>query len=199
MGSTTTPASQVITLPQGGGALHGIGEKFAPALFPGTGNFTIPLTVPAGRNGFQPRLNLVYSTGNGNGPFCLGWSLSIPGVSRKTSQGIPVYDNTKDTFLLSGAADLVPVPEGAAGTTAYRPRTEGLDLLAARFISNSLARSCCLLRKRGPIQLGSWSVPRQMELLPSSLGYSCSAGNPGRVPLTVVLFVYGPKSSPQAR
>jgi RHS repeat-associated protein len=127
--SSTT--NQVISLPQGGGALHGIGETFSPDLHTGTGNFTVPIALPPGRNGFQPQLNLVYSTGNGNGPFGLGWSLSIPGVSRKTSRGVPRYTDERgplserDTFLLSGAEDLVPVAE-VAGTMRYRPRTEGL-------------------------------------------------------------------------
>src|SRR5438309_770997 len=94
-------SGQVISLPKGGGALHGIGEKFAPDLHTGTGNFTVPIALPPGRNGFQPQLSLVYSTGSGNGPFGLGWSLSIPGVSRQTSHGIPRYDAT-DVFLLSG-------------------------------------------------------------------------------------------------
>src|ERR1700675_2621323 len=82
---------QVISLPKGGGALHGIGETFSPDLHTGTGNFTVPIALPPGRNRFQPQLNLVYSTGNGNGPFGLGWGLSILGVSRKTSSGIPRY------------------------------------------------------------------------------------------------------------
>jgi hypothetical protein len=116
---------QVISLPQGGAALHGIGEKFSPDLYTGTGNFTVPLALPPGRNGFQPQLNLAYSSGNGNGPFGLGWSLSIPGVSRKTAKGVPIYDDTKDTFLLAGAEDLVPV-EQLPGALRYQPRTEGL-------------------------------------------------------------------------
>jgi RHS repeat-associated protein len=117
--------NQVISLPNGGGALHGIGETFSPDLHTGTGNFTVPIALPPGRGGFQPQLNLVYSTGNGNGPFGLGWSLSIPGVSRKTSRGIPRYTDESDTFLLSGAEDLVPVGE-TAEAIRYRPRTEGL-------------------------------------------------------------------------
>jgi len=135
MSNTSGTSKQVISLPKGGGALHGIGEKFSPDLFTGTGNFTVPIALPLGRNGFQLRLNLVYSTGNGNGPFGLGWGLSIQGVSRKTSKGIPVYDDAKDTFLLSGAEDLVPVEvektESSTGKevqtrSRYRPRTEGL-------------------------------------------------------------------------
>src|SRR5215472_15099375 len=107
MSNKSGTSSQVITLPSGGGALQGIGETFSPDLFTGTGNFNVPLALPPGRNGFQPTLALVYSTGNGNGPFGLGWDLSVPGVSRKTSKGVPVYDDTKDTFILSGAEDLV--------------------------------------------------------------------------------------------
>ncbi len=133
MGSNSGAASQNISLPKGGGALHGIGEKFSPDLHTGTGNFTVPIALPPGRNGFQPQLSLVYSSGNGNGPFGLGWSLSIPGVSRKTSKGLPLYDDAGDTFLLSGAEDLVPIElEKTESNTEvrtrsrYRPRTEGL-------------------------------------------------------------------------
>jgi len=147
-------SSQVISLPSGGGALQGIGETFAPDLHTGTGNFTVPIALPPGRNGFQPQLNLVYSTGNGNGSFGLGWDLSVPGVSRKTSKGIPRYRDTEDdsarwdTFILSGSEDLVPValwefdsvngnrlrklqnptPNdfATAPVVQFRPRTEGL-------------------------------------------------------------------------
>jgi RHS repeat-associated protein len=102
-----------------------MGEKFSPDLHTGTGNFTVPLALPRGRNGFQPQLNLVYSTGTGNGSFGLGWNLSIPGVSRKTSKGVPRYEDDKDVFILSGAEDLIPI-EKVATVTRYRPRTEGL-------------------------------------------------------------------------
>src|SRR4051794_7895421 len=132
MANKSNTAIQTISTPQGGGALHGIGETFSPDLHTGTGNFTVPIATPPGRSGFQPQLSLVYSTGNGNGPYGLGWSLTIPGVSRKTSKGIPRYRNDADslhgrgdTFILSGAEDLIPVTE-TAGITRFRPRTEGL-------------------------------------------------------------------------
>lgn len=124
MGSEASSES-IITLPKGGGALQGIGEKFSPDLFTGTGNFTVPIALPAGRNGFQPQINLVYSTGNGAGFFGLGWSLSIPGISRKTSRGVPRYHDDQDTFVLSGSEDLVPFGPTDGGKS-YHPRTEGL-------------------------------------------------------------------------
>lgn len=126
-------ADNVINLPQGGGAQKGMGETFSPDLFSGTGNFSVPIAVPAGRNGLQPSLTVGYSSGNGNSEFGLGWGLSVPGVSRKTNRGIPIYDDTLDTFILSGAEDLIPVfhdKELVDGVwhfkTQYRPRTEGL-------------------------------------------------------------------------
>jgi RHS repeat-associated protein len=124
-------ASQVISLPQGGGALAGIGESFSPELFTGTGNLTVPLALPPGRNGFAPAFRLTYSTGNGNGPFGLGWDLDLPQVSRKTTKGVPRYQDSatdpgpRDTFVLSGVDDLVPTGESAPGVTRFRPRTEG--------------------------------------------------------------------------
>lgn len=120
----------VVSLPKGGGAVKGLGETFSPDLFTGTGNFSLPLDLPPGRNGFQPQLRLDYSTGNGSGPFGYGWSLSVPGIVRKTSAGIPRYRegsaSEADVFILSGAEDLTPVDGGAAGAQRYRPRTEGL-------------------------------------------------------------------------
>lgn len=122
----------VINVPSGGGAVGGIGETFSPDLFTGTGNFSVPVGVPSGVNGFQPQLTLGYSTGSGNGFFGLGWSIGIPGVMRKTSKGVPQYDDN-DVFILSGAEDLVEVgqlqvKEGNKTIvgTQYRPRTEGL-------------------------------------------------------------------------
>ncbi len=60
--------SAIISAPKGGGALQGIGETFSPDLFTGVGNFNVPLSLPSGRNGFQPNLSLKYSTGNGTAP-----------------------------------------------------------------------------------------------------------------------------------
>jgi RHS repeat-associated protein len=129
-------SDQIITLPQGGGALKGLGEKFTPDLHTGTGNFSVPLALPPGRNGFQPQLSLVYSTGQGQGPFGLGWNIGLPHISRKTSKGVPHYNEQQDVFILSGAEDLVPVDQGA-GYTRYRPRTEGLFALITHYVGSN--------------------------------------------------------------
>ena len=134
MGSSNADATaggSVISLPSGGGAIGGLGETFSADLFTGTGNFSVPITLPSGRNGLAPQLSLGYSTGNGNGPFGLGWAASLPGVTRKTARGVPRYqdgsdDGSPDVFIVSGAEDLVPVADDARGRVRYRPRSEGL-------------------------------------------------------------------------
>jgi hypothetical protein len=49
-----------ITLPKGGGAIHGMGEKFAANPVTGTGSMSIPIATSSGRSGFGPQLSLSY-------------------------------------------------------------------------------------------------------------------------------------------
>jgi RHS repeat-associated protein len=134
-----------ITLPKGGGAIAGIGEKFAANPVTGTGTMTVPVFTSPGRSGFGPQLSLSYDSGAGNGPFGFGWSLSAASITRRTDKGLPKYFDALecDIFILSGAEDLVPVlvngndgwerqphdsPASSPGYTVqqYRPRIEGL-------------------------------------------------------------------------
>src|SRR5437764_810464 len=99
-----------LALPKGGGAIKGIGEKFAANPVTGTGSMTVPIATSPGRSGFGPQLSLAYDSGAGNGPFGFGWTLSLPAITRKTDKGLPQYRdaNESDVFILSGAEDLVP-------------------------------------------------------------------------------------------
>ncbi|HEX3043482.1 MAG TPA: SpvB/TcaC N-terminal domain-containing protein [Bacillota bacterium] len=116
-----------IALPKGGGAIKGLGETFQPNPFSGTGSFSLPVYTSPCR-GFEPKLSLDYHSASGNGPFGLGFSLSIPNIVRKTEKRIPKYDDS-DIFILSNAEDLVPVKVRSDGdwtVTSYQPRIEGL-------------------------------------------------------------------------
>jgi RHS repeat-associated protein len=129
-----------LMLPKGGGAIRGIGEKFAVNPVTGTGSVSVTIATSPGRSGFGPQLSLTYDSGAGNGPFGFGWSLSLPSITRKTDKGLPQYLDAvdSDVFILSGAEDLVPVLQADGtrfrdDTTApgfvihrYRPRIEGL-------------------------------------------------------------------------
>src|SRR5215510_6027954 len=86
-----------LTLPRGGGALRGIGEKFSVNPATGTASLDIPLFISPGRAGFSPHLSLSYDSGAGNGPFGLGWHLSLPVLTRKTEKGLPTYQDAEDS------------------------------------------------------------------------------------------------------
>ena len=105
--SATAPS---ISIPKGGGAIRGIGEKFAANPVTGTGSMQVPIATSSGRSGFGPGLSLSYDSGAGNGPFGFGWSLSLPTITRKTDKGLPQYRDAEesDVFILSGSEDLVP-------------------------------------------------------------------------------------------
>src|SRR5947207_851954 len=92
-----------ISLPKGGGAIRGIGEKFGANPVTGTGSMTVPIATSPGRSGFGPQLSLSYDSGSGNSPFGFGWSLSVPSISRKTDKGLPQYldADESDVFVLS--------------------------------------------------------------------------------------------------
>jgi RHS repeat-associated protein len=142
-GLSTPPA---ISLPKSGGAIRGIGEKFAANPVTGTGSLSVPIYTSPGRSGFGPQLSLSYDSGAGNGLFGFGWHLALPAITRKTDKGLPKYQDAEasDVFILSGAEDLVPVlvdiggqwqperlpPRTVDGETyqiqRYQPRIEGL-------------------------------------------------------------------------
>ncbi|SFE35143.1 SpvB/TcaC N-terminal domain-containing protein [Nitrosomonas sp. Nm166] len=110
-----TLSAPKIELPKGGGAIRGMGEKFAANPVTGTGSMAVPIATSPGRSGFGPELSLSYDSASGNGSFGFGWSLSLPSITRKTDKGLPQYldghdhQQDSDTFILSGAEDLVPV------------------------------------------------------------------------------------------
>jgi RHS repeat-associated protein len=145
-----------ISLPEGGGAIRGMGEKFGANPVNGTWAMDVPLALSPGRSGFGPNLALHYDSGLGNGAFGLGWSLSLPAITRKTDKGLPRYldDQESDVFILSGAEDLVPVLDEGGGAwhrqsevrmlggvlfnvQRYRPRIEGLFARIERWTSEA--------------------------------------------------------------
>lgn len=103
-------ASQAPSLPGGGGA-RGLGETFTPDLSTGTGNLAIPLDVPNGPNDIGPKLSLAYSSAGTNGPFGVGWTISLPRIVRSTMRGRPRYSDD-DTLVLEGSGPLVRAADG---------------------------------------------------------------------------------------
>jgi RHS repeat-associated protein len=115
--SAATP--QAISLPSAEGSIEGMGESFSPVLSAGTGTFSVPIALPAGRAGVQPSLALSYSTAGGDGPVGLGWAIGAPFIARQTDRGLPRYIDAagyhgqEDRFIYNGGQELVPVNSAA--------------------------------------------------------------------------------------
>jgi len=173
-GSGAPLRAPAISLPKGGGAIRGIGEKFAANPVTGTGSMTVPIATSPGRSGFGPQLSLSYDSGAGNGPFGFGWSLSLPAITRKTDKGLPQYWDAEesDIFILSGAEDLVPVLVKTGGhwqrdsrvrtvgdtnyhIQRYRPRIEGLFARIERW-SNQADPSDTFWRSISKDNIATW-------------------------------------------
>jgi RHS repeat-associated protein len=103
----------------------------------GSANYSIPVSIPPGRQGLQPKLSLNYSSGGGNGPLGVGFSLST-GFPQSITRGRSIlardgetrgvtFDNTKDKLYLDGkrliCTSAPGVPYGAPGST-YRTEVD---------------------------------------------------------------------------
>jgi RHS repeat-associated protein len=76
----------------------------------GSAVLNYPITLPAGRKGMQPDLNVQYNSSGSDGWLGLGWDLSTPAFSIETRWGVPRYDANleTETYTLDGA-QLSPV------------------------------------------------------------------------------------------
>jgi RHS repeat-associated protein len=153
-GPPEAPELPAITLPKGGGAVHGIDEKLTVGLATGAANLSVQFPATPARQGFGPKLSLSYDSGFGNGIFGLGWRLTTASITRKTSLGLPLYQDADDSdvFILSDAEDLVPLlvpdgegwapvvsqdPTGAYTVRQYRPRAEATFTRIERWQDNT--------------------------------------------------------------
>ena len=168
-GSPTTPPPS--DLPKGGGAIRGMGEKFAANPVTGTGSMTVPIATSPGRAGFGPQLALSYDSGAGNGPFGFGWSLSLPSITRKTDKGLPQYRMPRSPMSSSspapktwcrfssktpramGMRETSCTPRTVDGVTyrirRYRPRIEGLFARIERWTNGPIRRRALALDLQG--------------------------------------------------
>jgi hypothetical protein len=134
--NTSTPPVPSISLPKGGGAIQGLGEKFNADLISGSGSVTILIATNPGRVGFGLHLSLSCSSGGGNGPFSMGWHLSLPSITRKTDKGLPKYQDADESDvdwhvicrLFVGIALLISEPRvGDLQTLGSSVKIEGID------------------------------------------------------------------------
>jgi len=97
------PAIATPSLPKGGGAIQSIGKGWGAVGSSGAASLEIALPITPGR-GYAPGLSLNYQSTVGNGPFGLGWNLSLGCVARRASKGVPTY--TDDDVILGPSGDV---------------------------------------------------------------------------------------------
>ena len=188
-------SAPVLSLPKGGGAMRGLGEKFGTNPVNGTGSLTIPIVTSPGRSGFGPQLSLSYDSGSGNGPFGFGWSLGLAAITRRTDKGLPRYldRDESDVFVLAGSEDLVPVliQQGdtwvADETTRsisgieyairrYRPRIEGAFARIERWTNRTDAATSSGAPSRRPMSRRGTAAPATAASSIPISRRTCSAG-----------------------
>jgi hypothetical protein len=148
-----------ISLPKGGGFIAGMGEKFKVNAVDGAGSATIPISITPGRGGITPSLSLGYNSGSGNGPFGLGWSLSEASITRKTSKGLPQYDDARDSdvFLLGGAEDLVPLFRQNEHGETLSDHDTGLPIIHEESRDGFIVRRHCPRIEGNFIRIERWT------------------------------------------
>lgn len=95
----------------------------------GAANLGFAIRVPPGRGGAEPSLAVRYSSGGGNGPMGLGWSLGTSSISIDTRFGVPRYDGN-ELYTLDGSQLVRDGSEG--GEARFRERIEGSFLKILR-------------------------------------------------------------------
>ena len=196
-------AAPGLSLPKPGGAIRGIGEKFAANPATGTGSLSVPIATSPGRSGFGPQLTLGYDSGTGNGPFGFGWSLALPAVTRRTDKGLPRYDGS-DVFLLSDAEDLVVALDlrarrlaaGQLDQPGPRARIPHRPVPAAHRGTVRPDRTMDRpFRRRHPLAVGDPGQRRQLV----RPGFQLARGGPGRPDAGVQLAAVPQRGRPGQR
>lgn len=108
MDGANTIITPDINFPKGGGAIQGFGEALSGGGILGAASLSIPLPVSPAR-AFTPALSLNYSSTAGNGPFGMGFFISLPAISRRLAEGTPTYTD-QDEFL--GLSREILIPDG---------------------------------------------------------------------------------------
>ena len=111
-----TPAITPPSLPKGGGAIQSAGSGLGGVGTCGAASFDIAVPLSAGR-GYAPQLSLHYQSSISNGPFGFGWRLSPGCVARRTSRGVPHYDD--DDVILGPDGGVWLAERGADGQPSF--------------------------------------------------------------------------------
>lgn len=102
----------------------------------------IPISLPPGRAGIEPKLSLAYSSRAGNGWLGVGWDLNLGSIERSTKYGLSYgteWARGSDKYILSGPKGKMELVQRVDwGTDCYGAKIEG-----------SFSRYCCQSNNQG--------------------------------------------------
>jgi len=199
---------QVLKLPDGPGSIEGLGESFETQLNSGTASYNMPISLPPGRAGFVPTLALIYNGGSGNGPLGIGWRFSINYIQRQTDKGLPLYEDSKDIFIIASGEELVSIGEGyyrcENETTFDRYEREGLAWkVTHKDGSKSFLGLDNKARIRDNTNIFKWFISKKKDTNENEILYQYNEDNAfeeaiapsdGRVYLTSIIYNQNPSS-----
>ncbi|MFH7018681.1 RHS repeat-associated core domain-containing protein [Flavobacterium sp. FlaQc-47] len=112
----------------------GISDGQLSVSLSGAANYTVPIAVPQGINGVEPKINLQYSSQGGNGVAGYGWNIGgVSGITRiassKFHDGVidPVDFDSLDRFALDGQRLILKT--GVYGADGAEYQTENFSNL----------------------------------------------------------------------
>lgn len=101
----------------------------------GASNYTIPLALPVGIKGVEPKLALSYSSQSGNGLAGVGWGLTGLSAITRCAQNRAIHGqyrsvqyDAQDRFCLDGKPLVLMTPQGIYGNPGTEYRTERDDV-----------------------------------------------------------------------
>ena len=165
----------------------------------GSANYSIPIDIPKGTGGMEPKLSLGYSSGSGNGIMGVGWNLGGrqritrgPSTAAKDGTYDPVGFDGNDRFFLDGERlvcvagsygaagseyrteidSFARITAVGAGPTSWKVETKaGLTMTLGGTVGSKVSTSRGIL---------SWGVTRVQDTLGNfySVDYEKDAANP---------------------
>jgi RHS repeat-associated protein len=84
---------------------------------------TIPIEVPPGRKGVEPKLSLLYNSFNKNGWLGAGWDLNIGSIQRSTRRDL-TFPNDEWIATFPGSSDVLIYQSNSSGIYYYKAKVE---------------------------------------------------------------------------
>lgn len=133
-----------------GSPMGGAAYSAKTDLITGRFSYSVPISIPPGRQGAAPVLGLAYNSAAGNSWCGVGWNLDIGFIQRDTRRGVPVkwgttnalnqYDDAKGFVVNFGGVSsrLVLISAGSpTGTYEYRAEVDSTFLKYLYYTNDS--------------------------------------------------------------